>query len=90
MKTENIKTQFGFSSICVGKYRIYTGKLRFKDITYTDPDSRIQVNKFGRYTTISYETLCKETHEKLSQKLGRLCHTVAQNRLNQKYGWVQI
>jgi hypothetical protein len=85
-----VKTEFGFKCLEIGKYKIYTGKIRFKDIVYTDPDSRIQIRKFGKYTTISYETLSIDAHEHLSQKLGKLCKTVAQSKLDKKYGWIAL
>ena len=85
-----VKIEYGFKCVEIGKYKIYTGKIRFKDVVYTDTDSRIQIHKWGKYTTISYETLSIDAHESLSQKLGNLCKTVAQSRLDNKYGWVKI
>lgn len=85
-----IKTEFGFKTILIGDITIYTGKIKFKDIIYTDSDKRIKIFKDGKYTTISYETLDFGYHEYNIQKLGRVCKRIAQARLNQKYGWVNI
>ena len=84
----NIKTPFGFKSITIGKITIYTGKLRFKGIKYEPGTKLIDVMYHRGYCIISYETTDIMIHNNLVNILGTLCKTIAQAKLDQRYGWV--
>ncbi len=87
-----LKTPFGFSETQFGKLNIYSAKLRFREIQYIPDNTFLHVeyrsHKGKSYCIISYETTNYKIHIHYRQILGKLAKTIAQSKLNNKYGWV--
>lgn len=81
-------TPFGFNKIELGTLIIYTGKVRIKGIKYVPDRAYINVRYNGPYCFISFEVIDRDLALDLYQTLGRLCKSVAQARLDQKWGWI--
>jgi hypothetical protein len=81
-------TPFGFREIKLGSLTVYTGKVRFKGITYVPKAPYLNVHYHRGYCIISFEVVDKLLADHLFHTLGKLCRDISQARLDQKWGWI--
>lgn len=83
-------TPFGFNTVQVGSLVIYCGKLRFRGVKYIPDQPYLNVAYNGEYCIISFEVTDREYAVHLYRTLGKLAKSIAQARLDEKWGWLSI
>lgn len=81
-------TPFGFNTIELGTLKIYTGKVRIKNIEYLGNTPYLNCKYHKEYCILSFEVIDRQLANHLYQVLGKLCKEVAQSKLNKKYSWI--
>ena len=81
-------TPFGFNTIELGTLKIYTGKVRLKNIEYLGNTPYLNCKYHKGYCILSFEVIDRHLANHLYQVLGKLCKEVAQSKLDRKWSWI--
>ena len=87
-----IKLPFGLHHIHqIGCITVYTGRIAFKSLLGNSVPEGVtqEISPRGRIV-LSYETTSETLSKIHTQRLGVLCKTVAQHKLNEKYNWTSL
>lgn len=93
---KNIRTDFGFKTVTIGRITIYTGKIRIKE---SESRLRFVLNNYLQhvrfsetmkdwnkvYTTISFETASASLNKELIRAIMQMMCKIAHDRIDSKY-----